>query len=267
MSKVLAVDIDAMIYYESYKDNVRDALDGIDTRMERLFRETGCNNYVAFLTEGKCFRYDIAKSSPYKGSRKSEKPPLHNILKAYLKSEYNAISIDGIEADDAVMLMANNLVSSKVVICSPDKDVLLTYPGTHFNFQMTREVDGVPSHSKGFVTTTEAEAARFLCEQWIHGDSTDGIEGIKGVGPAKAAKILDAVGKGESLEAAILKAYTDKYGVVDGVGRFAETLKLVYMLRTQEDMMRETGREFVMPEIQTYIPKVEVVQKPLFGQS
>ena len=40
-----------------------------------------------------------------------------------------------------------------------------------------------------------------------------------------------------------------KFGIAEGVSRFAETFKLVYMLQTPEDVMREIGVELEMPNI------------------
>ena len=252
--KVLLIDIDSIIYYEAFKEKLEWAIQGIDERMQRIFKETGTNKYIAFLTEGKCFRYAKALSSDYKGSRKGkDKPKWFYVLKDYLKAEYGAISIDGLEADDCVAYFANNPLFY-TMICSPDKDVLLQCPGTHYNYQMVGVKDSkVMFESKGFVETSEEEALNFLYLQMLMGDSTDGISGIEGMGPKKAEKYLSYMESeiGDT-NSHILSAYINKYKPIEGISRFSETFKLVYLLKTDEDMIREIGTIPEIPKIQEY---------------
>ena len=53
----------------------------------------------------------------------------------------------------------------------------------------------------------------------------------------------------KSYHSTVLEAYISHFGVAEGVSRFAETFKLVYMLQTPEDVMREIGVELEMPNI------------------
>lgn len=245
---VLLVDADSLLYYEAFKEDTNDALNGIDVRVKRILEENNASKFVMFLTEGKCFRYSKAIASEYKGNRKDNvKPRLFEMLKGYLKAQYGAYSVSGIEADDAVVLY-HNLTDLNTRICSPDKDVLLQTPGTHFNYQVTgvKDKDGNKLEgqyaSKGMVTTSEEDAKKFLYLQMLMGDSTDGIPGIEGVGPKKAEKILGDVNvespKGD-VEQLILSAYISKYGTTNGIVRFAETFRMVYLLENEEDLARE----------------------------
>lgn len=43
-------------------------------------------------------------------------------------------------------------------------------------------------------------------------------------------------------EAFALKKFVEKFGMVEGVMKFYETFKLVYMLKTDDDMKREAGK-------------------------
>ena len=67
---VLLIDSDSLIYYEAYKEDTNDALNGIDIRVKRILEENNATKFVMFLTEGKCFRYAKATVSEYKGNRK-----------------------------------------------------------------------------------------------------------------------------------------------------------------------------------------------------
>lgn len=249
---VLLIDADSLIYYEAYKEDTNDALNGIDVRIKRILEENGTTKFVMFLTEGKCFRYNKAVTSEYKGNRKDKaKPRLFEMLKGYLKAQYGAYSVPGIEADDAVVLY-NNLTDLNTRICSPDKDVIEQTPGVHYNYQVVglkdeqgNKLEGQYA-SKGMITTSEEDALLFLYKQMLMGDSTDGINGIEGIGPKKAEKFLNTWVNTEThetgqieVEQRILMVYMDKYGAPEGIIRFAETFRLVYILKTQEDLIRE----------------------------
>jgi 5'-3' exonuclease len=238
MEKTLLIDGDSLIYYEAHREDIQEAIEGIDRRMKRIFEDCGHTSYHLFLTEGRCFRYDKAITKEYKHSRKDKvKPTFFRTLRGYLKDTYGAISIPGIEADDAVAFLKIQY-PDKTIICSPDKDVLQQTPGEHYNYQMVKE----PTYkAKGTVETSESEADNFLWLQMLMGDSTDGISGIEGVGPKKAEKILNEYVVEPSADpfVIILNRYIEKYGAIEGTHRFHETFKLVYLLKTPEDFKRE----------------------------
>jgi 5'-3' exonuclease len=75
------------------------------------------------------------------------------------------------------------------------------------------------------------DAYRSLMMQWLTGDTSDGIPGIKGVGPKKAEKILEGI-KTKDMEKVVRKAYADN-GYPDGIA--TRDYKLLYMLQTWEE--------------------------------
>ena len=81
------------------------------------------------------------------------------------------------------------------------------------------------------------------------GDSTDGIEGLPKVGPKTADLWLELVQPLDMPEF-VLKKYLEKFGISNGIDKFAETFKLIYILKSPEDVLRETGIE--LPELVTY---------------
>ena len=70
MSKIVVIDADSLLYFEMGRDTLEEAIQGIDQRIEQIILETGAESYIGYLTLGRCFRYDIAKSKPYKYNRK-----------------------------------------------------------------------------------------------------------------------------------------------------------------------------------------------------
>ena len=121
------------------------------------------------------FRFEVAKTKPYKGNRKAPKPLYYHEIREYLIKRYDAQVVSGQEADDA---MAQASDTKQTVIVTIDKDLDMV-PGWHYNFVKKK---------KYYVSRTKAY--RHFCKQMLVGDSVDNIPGVRGVGPVKAEKIL-----------------------------------------------------------------------------
>lgn len=147
-------------------------------RLDRFIRgvlhSTQSDTYELFITGKDNFRYEIFPE--YKANRKDVvKPKWLQACQEYVKSEWNAVEAHGCEADDH--LGVNQ--SSDTVICSIDKDLLMI-PGLHFNIV-----------KEEFETIQPFEGLKNFYLQLLKGDPTDGIPGVKGIGKAKAAKLLE----------------------------------------------------------------------------
>jgi hypothetical protein len=221
--KLAIIDADSLIYYNMSGDSIQECINGLLEAVSNICVETGSTHYVLYLTGHDCFRYDIAKTKPYKGNRRGEedKPPMFFALKHYMLYTLGAVISPKLEADDMVALHRNKILATKnndCVIAAIDKDVLCQIPGRHWNYQKSE-----------FVNTTEDEAERFLWTQTITGDSTDNIQGIPRVGPAGAEKILD-----HDYAAETLTAYVEKFGPRKGVLMFDEMFQLVAIVQDEE---------------------------------
>ena len=219
MNRVALIDADSLLYYEMGKDTLEEAIEGLNNRIQQILIETESDSYIGYLTRGKCFRYDMAKSKPYKYNRKhGSKPPIYYALDAYIQQEpWNFRSFTGLEADDLVG-MARHMLDDNCVICRPDKDVLQQLPGKHYNY-----------HKAEFHETTDDQARDFLWKQVLMGDSTDGIPGIPGLGPKTADAIIDNMPDVLSHHSVVLSQYLAKFRLDEGISRFYETFKLVRM--------------------------------------
>ena len=227
--KLALIDGDSLIYYEMGKATLEEALQSLDGRINQMFNQTGATKYAGFLTAGKCFRYAAAKTKPYKGNRKySAKPIIFPAIKEYLRQEWGFTSVPELEADDLVSVYHDPL---NTVICSPDKDVLYQNKGIHYNYGKAE-----------MVVVDENEATTFLWKQMLMGDSTDGITGIPKVGEKTADTWLKDVTTTD-MPTFVLNKYIEKFGNHEGISKFAETFKLVYMLKSKEDVFRETSIE------------------------
>ena len=224
--KIALIDGDSLIYYEMGKPTLEQALESLDGRLYQMFEQTEATHYAGFLTSGKCFRYAAAKTNPYKGNRKhGDKPYIFPAIKEYLRQHWGFTSIPELEADDLVSIYH----SHDTVICSPDKDVLYQNEGIHYNYG---KAETVLQDTKGALT--------FLWKQMLMGDSTDGIQGIPKVGPKTADTWLKDV-EIEKMPTFVLEKYIEKFGYAAGISKFAETFKLIYILKTKEDVWRETN--------------------------
>lgn len=156
--------------------------------------------YEIFLTScSKSFRKSLTKT--YKAKRKSN-PYVKLIREDYINN--GAIHSEIYEADDLIADRAKELGVDNYIIVSADKD-LKTIGGYVWSYYTQRTKDSQGDYiqlENGIFETeykqkypefiTNDEADYFFWQQMLQGDATDGIDGIKGIGPKKAEKLLDA---------------------------------------------------------------------------
>ena len=252
MGKVILIDGDGLTYHAS-KDGIEESIKLLDEKIANIFNTTEGDEYCIFLSNTPYFRHVIYPE--YKGQRKKYNSPLKwlKTLKAYMKEKYHTYTMKDVEADDLCSYYYYKFKRFKldVVLSSPDKDLLESIPGTHFNYRYYKDKDG--NLTKGeFKTTTFEKAVKFSWYQMIVGDSSDNIKGVEGVGRVGANAILSNVNKNNDYSHAVLKAYVRQYGTVRGVYEFQKNFRVLYMLSTDEDFLREVGS----------IPNADTVEVP-----
>ena len=172
------------------------------------------NNFYCWLTGKGNFRYDIAKTEPYKGNRRDQVKPTHyQHARDYLQSRWAAQVSEGCEADDAISIEAYRGNLESTVIVSVDKD-MLTVPCWNYNFV-----------TNTWVKKTPWESLLFFYEQILTGDRIDNIIGIHGIGPKKAQKLLEGATTENELFDRCVKAYEGKVERVIENGRLAHLQK------------------------------------------
>jgi hypothetical protein len=166
-----------------------------DTVMEDMmvFDLARCDTFEAYLTGSNNFRYTVAVTQPYKGNRVQEKPEAFNMLWDYAVNSWGFVVTDGIEADDAVGILATS--GQECVIVHIDKDIDMI-PGLHFNFI-----------KKIWYDISPGDAIKKFYTQLLTGDRTDNIPGIVGIGPKKADKLLSDCTTEEELYSKCLETY------------------------------------------------------------
>ena len=174
------IDSDIVAYRCAAVNNETDANIArwqVDELMKRILDEVGTNDYVAYISGDHNFRYAVCPD--YKANRRDMVRPKHlEECRIHLVREWDAKICDGIEADDAIGILASASKLNDFMICSIDKD-LKQIPGLHYNF-VKREFEEI-NQSVGIWN---------FFYQLLVGDATDNVKGCPGIGAAKAPRIL-----------------------------------------------------------------------------
>lgn len=208
----------------------------IDAFLENIFILTGADMYYGALAGDRpCFRYDIYKVKPYKGTRTELqdhmvfwKPIIVQYLKDQWKFDYCTSVVTPLEADDLVYTAALSLKAEGIdhCICSPDKD-LKQITGTHFDYR-TNE----------FCTVQEYQSHYNFFRLMIEGDTVDNIAGIPGMGEKKAQEKLNPLLKLEAdhiaYENLVRDMYYKHFGRYYGEIIYTETKKTISLLWDRE---------------------------------
>lgn len=175
------------------------ALSNIKNMMDDICGTLEGEPLVVLSGEGN-FRHSIATIKPYKGNRDPDHKPVHGpAIKRYLERHYETVYTENEEADDYCGYTQCAMGPDESVIVTVDKDLNMI-PGLHYNFLQSR-----------LFNVEMDEADRFFWYQMVTGDAVDNIPGVPGMGPAKAAKLLDDVPTAQ-LPGAVAAAYVTGYG-------------------------------------------------------
>ena len=215
------IDADSLIYAVGFSSNDVEeqfAIARLEQTMIDLCMEIECDDYVGFLTGKGNFRNEIAVTAPYKGQRVADKPIHYQALRDHLVNSWGFSVTSNIEADDAVGILAYSMTEEESIMVHIDKD-LNQCRRWHYNYR---------KKEKYYVSEFEGLVSFYT--QILTGDRIDNIVGLKGIGPAKAAKILKDCKTEEELFKAVLEAYK---GDRD---RVIENGKLLWLQRKEGDV-------------------------------
>lgn len=216
------------------------------------------NRANRYTDEEKCvfvpnFRYDVAKTKPYKGTRKNPKPFHFKNISAYLLAEYNVVvSRGGLEADDMMCLYQTS--NDNTIICSRDKDLNIC-PGWHFSWECgnqraigphyTDEVGEITLHIREMVRNKKVVKVKeikgyglkFFFTQMLIGDAADNIPGLPKVGVAKAWEVLSPCDTEKRLYQTVKAMYM---GVMEDKAKeyFMEQMELLWMKQKDKPLYK-----------------------------
>lgn len=185
-------------------DYTSHALSNVKTHVEFILKQAFPDHqwYRAFLTGKGNFREKVATIKPYKGNRDpNHRPKYYKEIRQYLIERYNAVVVEGMEADDMLGITQWQHPDKSTVICSIDKDLKMI-PGYHYN----------PRTQEFFYQTID-DANMFFLWQMMVGDATDNIPGVNGIGPKKADKVIEkAEGNFDMVRSVVRDMYQKQYG-------------------------------------------------------
>lgn len=204
-----------------------------DALVEGVARKIDADQIVLALSDTKDnFRkavYPDYKKPRVNASVRKNKPLLFKALRDHARKAYTVVQRPGLEADDVLGILATGQVKGfkgDKIVCSIDKD-LRTVPCELYNWD-TGSVDVID----------ELQADRNFYTQVLTGDTTDNFPGCPGIGPKRAAKLLEVDGPEHELWAVVLAAYA-KAGLTEAdaivQARCARILRASdYNFRTKE---------------------------------
>lgn len=190
------------------------ALDRMDNLITAAMRKLEGDEHEIYLTSENPkhnFRYEWAKTLPYKGNRKGIKPKHYKYIREKLVTEYGARVIRGHEADDELGI---NQTEDSIIV-SVDKDLLMV-PGKHYNLRTKETVIASDPGNVEVVTNTagskrlKGTGFMWFCAQMLLGDAIDNIQGIKGQGPVKVFKALHELTDPKEMWSKVCDIYISK---------------------------------------------------------
>lgn len=206
-------------------DGVEYALLNTDRLMRTILAETEATSFNAWISASDKSNFRYKENPLYKANRKDKPKPIHlEACRRFLTEEWGAVTVVGAEADDALSIAQDKEGVDGVyetVICSIDKD-LLQVPGFHYNFVR-----------KEFSQVSYIGGIKFFYKQMLIGDTVDYIQGVVGLGKAKAAKIIDPLTTEKEMYEVVCNLYKDP-------DRFDMNANCLWLYR--EDGIRFTDR-------------------------
>lgn len=208
----------------------------LDDMVSNTLDEVECSDYKIYLSDSEG-NFRVKLFPEYKANRTAPKPKWLEELKEHLIVKWGASISFGQEADDALGINQDNGYPLydippeifDTVICSIDKD-LLQIAGNHYNF-VTKE----------WKLVQPQDGLKWFYTQLLTGDVIDNIKGVKGIGKAKAAKILEKASTEEEYFLSVRDTYEKKYGE-DGIKMMLVFGKLL-KIRT------EVNEEWTFPSL------------------
>lgn len=173
----------------------------VSQMMHSILDTVDADTFRVFLSGADNFRYDI--NPEYKANRKDTPDPRWRAAcKEFLVTEWEAEVTEGYEADDALGIHQ----TKDTIICSIDKDLNMV-PGLHYSWPIVRK--GVTVREGIIYEVSTLDGIKSFYRSLLVGDRSDNIIGVQGIGPVKAAKIINPLESEKDMYNAVCKLYND----------------------------------------------------------
>jgi len=227
---LLIVDGDPLMFRAAYnKNSAEEAYESFEEKLEDLANSVFCNKMQIAVFGNNNFRSSYFKDYKNTESRKKSKAnnPYYFELRQILIEEDRVVPAEGMEADDLVRIWAEEarLRKEQFVIASVDKD-LQCIPGHHYLI-----------HRDELIYIDEDSADKHYWTQILTGDSVDNIQGLRGIGPKKAERILEGAGNSQARKQKVIDAYYEHYQG-NWKKEMLHTGTLIHIMRTSDDRFK-----------------------------
>lgn len=183
--RLALIDADILSFKAAFiydKDPKNVDLEELLLAMIQQWTNNIADQFIMCLTGSGNYRKTIQKT--YKEHRKDKEPPTKLFaIREWFEDNFDTIVCRGFEADDYMAAYAQS--HSHAVIVTTDKDLQQSPDSWLYN----------PDKFYFPVYITKEQAEYFLAYQLLVGDPADGYKGVKGIGPAKAAKHISGSDK------------------------------------------------------------------------
>ena len=210
MSKLLLFDADSIVFTVAWQFRNRKTSNLVKLNTNKFISDvlvnSGADDYIGFYAskeDGDLPNFRYAVDPNYKANRPETpdfvvkwRPTIHGIF----KDKWGFMPVDGMEADDAVVITAKKYENDydEIIIATFDKD-LKTIPNiTWYNMK---------DHT--MLPISKFDASYNFYKQVLMGDSSDNITGIPGVGKKGAEKLLKDCTSIYGLYRTTVKAYSE----------------------------------------------------------
>lgn len=193
------IDADSMVYAAGFIADktaapASHACHALDMILHSVMKELTAVDHEVYLTGSSGSAARVSIYPEYKANRATARKPVHyEALREFLVTNWDALVVNNMEADDLVSV--RGLDHKDNVIVSIDKDLWNT-PGLHYHWKR-----------KDLHEVSEHKALYNFYTQTLVGDVADNVKGVKGIGPKKAAVILDRAKDERELYDFCLEAY------------------------------------------------------------
>lgn len=213
-----------LIYLDKTEEEIGDS---INTLLHEILQDSEATGYINFVKGYKTGSHRYQAKSDYKSNRPKESPKWWGFARQFVIDNWEAVSVDNIEVDDAVNITRLNIPNSFMV--AVDKD-LLNLEGTHYNWK-----------KKEWAVIDNMTAYYCFWSDMLIGQPGDGIQGIPGVGKVGAKRILY---ESDDYALIVLDTYMNHYGEAKGIEEFYKNYACLKILDSYEG--------FVIPPVIQY---------------
>ena len=244
-------DIDySEITFTVQEEPIEYTLHSVKKLIESILENTEATDYKLFLTGKSNFRDTLAVTRKYKGNRDVlHKPRHYDEIKKYLINVWDAVVVEGMEADDAMGIAQYTKLAVEehghdTIIASLDKDMDMI-PGMHYNWRR-----------KETYYIDDSTAMLNFYKQLLTGDPTDNIPGVPKIGEKTAEKILAPCTTDKERAEACREAYWSgyyKHGSHTSTEEFFATIDDIFIEQARLLWIKRTHAEVLPPEIEIWV--------------